>query len=113
MKSERTPANSASRTMPASGSTCEEWAVSVPGAGTVLVLAKHTTPFVATSVLYEDLASTIDAIGGLLECSENGGQMPVKANKTNSVYNSAECKATKARPDGVTIKLVWDPNYSK
>lgn len=104
---------SARWTMPASGSTCDEWAIPVPGAGTVLALAKHTTPFVATSILYEDLASTIDAIGGLLECQEYGGQMPAKVNKTNPVYTSAEYKATKARSDGITIKLVRDPNYTK
>lgn len=98
--------------MPASGNTCQEWAIPVPGAGTVLALAKHTTPFVATSVLYEDLAATIDAAGGLLECSEGGGQMPVKVNKTNPAYTSAEYKGTKARPDGITIKLVRDPNFS-
>jgi len=98
-------------TMPASGSVCEEWALPVPGAGTVLALAKHTTPFVATSVLYEDLAATIEAAGGLLECEGNGGQMPVKVNKSNSVYASAEYKATKARPEGITIKLVRDPNF--
>jgi hypothetical protein len=85
MKSEKNLANSVSRTMPACVSTCEEWAIFVPGAGTVLALAEHATPCVATSVLYEDLASTIDTIGGLLKCSENGGQMPVKVNKTNSV----------------------------
>lgn len=100
-------------TMPASGSTCQEWAISVPGAGTVLALAKHTTPFVATSVLYVDIAATIDAAGGLLECQQNGGQMPTIVNKTNPVYMSAEYKATKARPDGITIKLVRDPNFSK
>jgi hypothetical protein len=99
-------------TMPASGSACEEWAIAVPGAGTVLALAKHTTPFVATSVLYDDLASTIDAIGGILECNESGGQMPVMVNKTNPAYSSAEYKATKARPDGITIKLVRDPSFS-
>ncbi|PVI01094.1 hypothetical protein DM02DRAFT_706509 [Periconia macrospinosa] len=54
--------------MPASGSTCKEWAISVPSAGTVLALAKHTTPFVAISVLYADIAATIDAVRGLLEC---------------------------------------------
>ena len=100
-------------TMPASGSACQEWAISVPGAGTVLALAKHTTPFVATSVLYADIAATIDAVGGLLECQENGGQMPAIVNKTNLVYTLAEYKATKARSDGITIKLVRDPNFSK
>lgn len=68
-------------TMPASGSACEEWAIPVPAAGIVLALDKHTTPFVGTSILYADIAATIDDVGGLLECQENGGQMPTIVNK--------------------------------
>ncbi|KAI4953344.1 hypothetical protein J4E86_006886 [Alternaria arbusti] len=98
-------------TMPASGA-CEEWAIAVPDAGTVLALAKHSKPDVSTSILYADIAATIDAIGGLLECQSNGGQMPTMVNKTNPAYTSAEYKATKATPDGITIKLVRDPKFS-
>ena len=98
-------------TMPASGA-CEEWVIAVPDAGTVLALAKHSKPDVATSILYSDIAATIDTVGGLLECEKNGGQMSTIVNKTNPAYTSAEYKATKATPDGITIKLVRDPNFS-
>ncbi|KAL7624111.1 hypothetical protein AAE478_005668 [Parahypoxylon ruwenzoriense] len=105
-------------TMPAA-SDCAEWALPVDGAGTVLALAKHVNPVITSSVLYEDLASTID--GGpdateaqqqaaLLGCATNGGQMGVKFDASNPAYNTDEYKSTKARPDGIIIKLVRAPD---
>lgn len=102
-------------TMPAD-STCAEWGLPVDGAGTVLALAKHVDPDVTTSVLYEDLANTIDggedgenAETALLGCAANGGQMGVVFDASNPAYNTDEYKATSAQPGGIVIKLVRAP----
>ncbi|KAM0326098.1 hypothetical protein ACHAQA_006691 [Verticillium albo-atrum] len=98
--------------------TCQEWAIPLPDGATTLVLAKHVSPFVKSSVLYEDIASTID--GGeeatsaqrskaLIGCAKNGGQMGVAVNTANAAYKSAEFKASKAKADGIVIKLVKLP----
>lgn len=66
-------------TMP-SGLDCEEWAIDVPGAGTVLALAKHINPRTLSSVLLTDMADTIDGGGNstgradsLVGCGTAGG----------------------------------------
>jgi hypothetical protein len=100
---------------------CAEWSLPVSGAGSVLVLAKHINARVSSSILYEDLAATID--GGLnasdqakknslLGCGPNGGQLGVKANLTNPLYNTEEYKKSGAKPDGIIIKLVRAPKTS-
>lgn len=105
-------------TMPAD-TTCAEWALPIEGAGTVLALAKHVNPIVKTSILYEELADTIDGgddptdadiAASLSGCGVNGGQMGVVSNKSNPAYLTAEYKASKARPDGIIIKLVKAPS---
>ncbi|TQV90888.1 hypothetical protein IF1G_10409 [Cordyceps javanica] len=49
--------------MPKTAGNCPEWTLPVPDGGTVLALAKHVSPEIRSSILYEDLASAID--GGL------------------------------------------------
>jgi hypothetical protein len=98
-------------TMP-SGVECQEWAIEVPGAGTVLALAKHINPRTLSSVLLTDIADTID--GGsntnkaksLLGCGTGGGWLGVVANASNPVYNTATYKASKAKPQDIIIKIV-------
>ena len=98
-------------TMP-SGVACEEWAIEVPGAGTVLALAKHINPRTLSSVLLTDIADTID--GGtdtkkaksLLDCGTAGGWQGVVTNATNPAYNTATYKASKAKPQDIIIKIV-------
>jgi hypothetical protein len=72
-------------TMPG-GFTCQEWGIDVPGAGTVLPLAKQTGPRVTPSVLYVDIADTIDGganatpaqrSASLLGCAAQGGQIGI------------------------------------
>ncbi|KAH7010778.1 uncharacterized protein B0I36DRAFT_257296 [Microdochium trichocladiopsis] len=103
--------------MPTSN-TCQEWAIPLPEGATTLVLAKHVSPFVKSAVLYEDIASTIDGGEGatdaqraaaLMGCAVNGGQMGVAVNTKHEAYASAEFKASKAKADGVVIKLVKVP----
>ncbi|KAM0272160.1 hypothetical protein ACHAQH_008837 [Verticillium albo-atrum] len=104
-------------TMPTS-SSCQEWAIPLPEGAEILVLAKHVSPFVKSSVLYEDIASTIDGGEGataaqrakaLIGCAKNGGQMGVAVNAKNAAYSSTEFKNSKAKADGIIVKLVKVP----
>jgi hypothetical protein len=108
------PGPSARWTMP-SGLDCAEWSVDVPGAGTVLLLAKHINPRVTSSVLYTDMAATLD--GGvnataeakkdsLMGCGTGGGMVGVNVDAANPAYGTAEYKATKAKPEGIVLKVV-------
>lgn len=98
-------------TMP-SGVECQEWAIEVPGAGTVLALAKHINPRTLSSVLLTDIANTIDGgsntnkAGSLLGCGTGGGMMGVVTNATNPAYLTATYKASKAKPQDIIIKIV-------
>lgn len=98
-------------TMP-SGLECQEWAIEIPGAGTVLALAKHINPRTLSSVLLTDIANTIDGgenknkAGSLLGCGTGGGMMGVVTNATNPAYLTATYKASKAKPQDIIIKIV-------
>lgn len=97
---------------------CAEWMLPVPSGGTVLALAKHINPRVTSSVLYDDIANTID--GGefataaqreasLLGCARAGGMLGVRANTSHPAYNTAAYKDSKASPEGILIKIVRAP----
>lgn len=98
---------------------CAEWTIEVPGAGTVLVLAKHISARVKSSVLYTDIANTIDGGEGasdseiadsLLSCKTQGGQQGVLVNEDDAAYQSDDYKDSGATTDGVIIKLVRAPD---
>jgi hypothetical protein len=83
----------------------QEWTLPVPDSGTVLALAKHISPRINSSVLYMDLANTID--GGVSTSEEdkknsmlgygtNGGMIGVKTDPKNPEYATDEYKARKA-----------------
>ncbi|KAK1750484.1 hypothetical protein QBC47DRAFT_365367 [Echria macrotheca] len=103
--------------MPANANfQCEEWTIA--SEGTVMVLAKHTSARLNTTVLYEDIANTLD--GGekptdaqlkasVLGCGKNGGQVGLIYNATNAAYTSETYKAWKATPSGLVIKVVRAP----
>ncbi|KAI0377232.1 hypothetical protein F5Y04DRAFT_264927 [Hypomontagnella monticulosa] len=93
--------------MPIAGFDCQEWQLPVPAAGSVLPLAKHINPRINSTVLYTDMADTIEKT--LLGCGTNGGMVGVTADATNPAYNTDEYKATKAKPEGIIIKLVKAP----
>jgi hypothetical protein len=97
---------------------CAEWTLPVPGAGTVLALAKHIDPGIRSSILYQDLARAID--GGqdatepemnksLLGCGTHGGQYGVIANLSDPLYHTDEYKDSGAKPEGILVKLVNAP----
>lgn len=106
-------------TMPAPDLGCAEWTIPIE-AGSVLALAKHISPRVNSSVLYTDIANTID--GGvnasdkekkeslLGACGTHGGMVGVKVNKTDPAYSSAEYKKLNAKPEGIIIKIVMAPS---
>ncbi|KAK3347124.1 hypothetical protein B0T25DRAFT_593013 [Lasiosphaeria hispida] len=99
--------------LPNSNFQCEEWTIA--SEGTVLVLVKHTSARLNTTVLYEDIANTLD--GGekatadqkkssILGCGKNGGQLGLVYDKNNKAYNTETYKAWKATPSGLVIKVV-------
>ncbi|KAM3520680.1 hypothetical protein NHJ13051_006716 [Beauveria bassiana] len=88
---------------------CAEWTLPVPNGGKVLALAKHTSPWLTSSVLYEDMATAIDGDKGLLRCGKQGGQVGVVANLKNPMYNTEEYKKSGAKPEGILLKLVKAP----
>jgi len=82
---------------------------------------EQTSGRYSSSVLWEDLANTID--GGstgtrtaeslknsILGCGPtNGGMIGVQWNASNPVYKSAKYLATKAKPDNLIMKFVKEP----
>jgi hypothetical protein len=100
------------------GVDCQEWTLPISGSGTVLALAKHINPRINSSVLYEDLANTIDGgvnasekdkASSMLGCGTSGGMIGVKADPKNPEYATADYKARKYKPEGILIKLVRAP----
>lgn len=97
---------------------CSEWTLPIDDGGSVLALAKHISPRITSSILYEDLAAAID--GGkdatpeqkkaaLAGCGTHGGQYGATANTANPLYSSDEYKKSGAKPEGIIIKLVKAP----
>lgn len=103
---------------PAGDLACGEWKFDIPFAETVLVLIEQTSGRYNSSVLLEDIATTID--GGLnpttaslansiLGCGTNGGMTGVQWNSSNPIYKSAKYLAIKAKPDNLIMKVVRLP----
>lgn len=97
----------------ADGDDCPEW--SVYSHGSVLVTAKHIDPAVNSSVLFSDIANTLD--GGvsatpaqqavaLIGCGTDGGSQGVLVNVTNPAYNTSTYLAGGLTPNGLIIKVV-------
>ncbi|KAI0490351.1 hypothetical protein F4859DRAFT_508151 [Xylaria cf. heliscus] len=91
---------------------CGEW--SVYSHGTALVLAKHINNAVNSSVLFADIANTID--GGasatseqqaarIIGCGTSGGSLSVQYNASNPAYTGSSYPAGYT-PDGILIKIV-------
>lgn len=91
---------------------CGEW--SVYAHGTALATAKHINNAVNTSVLFADIANTIDGGAGatdaakaaaIIGCGTSGGSKGVVYNASNPAYHAATYPAG-ATPDGILIKIV-------
>lgn len=87
---------------------CAEW--SLFSNGSTLAVAKHLNEKIDSSVLFEDIATTIDGGGkskqGIISCLDKGGSLGVVANSSNPAYNSLDYLASGAEPDGILIKIV-------
>lgn len=92
---------------------CGEWSLYVHGS--VRVTAKHISMAVNSSVLYEDVATTIDggpdatpeqADEALIGCDTEGGSLGVLVNSTHPTYNSTAYKTLSAVTSGIVIKVV-------
>ena len=93
---------------------CGEWTIYTRG--TVRVAAKHIDPSVNSSVLYEDIANTIDggAAGNadevkkpsILDCGMDGGAFGVQANTASPAYSSDAFVAANYTASGIIIKIV-------
>ncbi|UNI23899.1 hypothetical protein JDV02_009691 [Purpureocillium takamizusanense] len=101
-------------TMPSENTPdCAEWTIFLYQS--VHALAKHIDPNVSTSVLYEDIARTID--GGesasdddkakaLISCQTSGGSLGVLVNETDPAYHTEDYKNSGYTPKGIIIKIV-------
>ena len=92
---------------------CGEW--SLYTRGSVLITAKHVDMAFNSSVLFEDIATTIDGgpnatpeqqAAALLGCATDGGSLGTIVNATNPAYTSAAYKALSAVSSGLVIKVV-------
>lgn len=92
---------------------CSEWTLYAHG--TVLVLGKHLDSTVNSSVLFSDIANTIDGGVGatpaqqaaaLIGCSTAGGSLGVVYNASNAQYNTADYLAKSYTPSGILVKIV-------
>lgn len=91
---------------------CAEW--DIYNHETVLALAKHIDSKKNSSVLFEDIARTID--GGsasdddkkkaIIGCLSSGGSLGVLVNETNPSYHSHEYEKSGYTTEGIVIKIV-------
>ncbi|KAI1771427.1 hypothetical protein F4818DRAFT_204031 [Hypoxylon cercidicola] len=90
---------------------CGEW--SLYSRGTVAAYAKHLDNEVDSSVLFEDIATTID--GGettaahkasIVDCLTEGGSLGVLVNATHPAYSAATYTSAGYTPNGILIKIV-------
>ncbi|KAM7191244.1 hypothetical protein V8F20_009422 [Naviculisporaceae sp. PSN 640] len=94
---------------------CGEW--SVYSYGTALAVAKKINNTINASVLFADIATTID--GGvnptpdskansiLYGCGDAGGSLGVRVNASAPIYKSTTSYPAGYVPDGIVIKVVW------
>lgn len=91
---------------------CAEW--SLYSHKSALALAKHIDSSKNSSVLFEDIATTVD--GGakatdpekqaaIIGCLSSGGLLGVQANVKNPIYTSDKYKAAHSSPDRVSVKV--------
>ncbi|OIW25391.1 hypothetical protein CONLIGDRAFT_685237 [Coniochaeta ligniaria NRRL 30616] len=90
---------------------CAEWTLYTRGSA--LALAKHVDPAVNTSVLFDDMATTIDGGGdtatdaqkraAIIGCLSDDGSLGVVVNATNPAYVTEEYVASGYQPDPTAI----------
>lgn len=99
------------------GDDCPEW--SLYSHGSVLITAKHLNSAVNSSVLYADIATTIDGgsaataaqqAAALIGCGTDGGSEGVLVNTTNPAYNTSTYLAAGYTSQGILVKVVASGN---
>lgn len=94
----------------ATASDCGEWSLFTRG--TAQAVAKKIDMSFDSSVLYEEIANTIDGgVGfikrnGLWECGEDGGSYGVQVNSEAAAYTTPAYLAAGYKPAGIIIKIV-------
>ena len=98
----------------ADAADCAEWSVYTHG--TVLVTAKHINSTLNSSVLFSDIANTLDGgasatttqqAAAIIGCGTTGGALGVQYNASNVEYNSsASTYPVGYTPDGILVKVV-------
>ncbi|KFY05269.1 hypothetical protein O988_00132 [Pseudogymnoascus sp. VKM F-3808] len=95
---------------------CDEWTLYQHG--TVLALAKHIDSSLNSSVLFADIANTIDGganatpeqqLEAIIGCATDGGSFGVVYDATNPQYNTADYLANNYTPEGILVKIVTAP----
>ncbi|KAL1901067.1 hypothetical protein Sste5346_002134 [Sporothrix stenoceras] len=83
---------------------------------TARIKVKHIDPVHNSSVLYEDIANTLDGgvnatddqMGAVLfGCGANGGSMGVVVNATHPTYNSSYFAYQHAVTSGIIVKVMF------
>jgi hypothetical protein len=91
---------------------CDEW--TIYSHGTVQAIAKHINTTLNTSVLFADIANTIDGGAGasaaqkaaaLIGCGTDGGSLGVIYNASNPAYLASTYPAGYT-PAGILVKIV-------
>ena len=99
------------------GDDCPEW--SLYSHGSVLITANYLNSALNSSVLYADIAPTIDGrsaataaqqAAALIGCGTDGGSEGVLVNTTNPAYNTATYLAAGYTPQGILVKVVASGN---
>lgn len=92
---------------------CAEWTLYAHG--TVLATAKHLNSTFNSSVLFSDIANTIDGGSGataaqqadaIIGCAAAGGSLGVVYNASNPQYLAAAYLADDYTPAGIVVKIV-------
>ncbi|CAH0056957.1 unnamed protein product [Clonostachys solani] len=92
---------------------CGEW--SLYSRGTAMAVAKHVDNTVNTSVLFADIARTIDGganatpeqkAGAIIGCLTSGGSLGVQVNTSAPAYTASSYPAGYVT-SGIVVKIVW------
>jgi hypothetical protein len=91
---------------------CDEW--TIYSHGSVMAIAKHLDSSLNSSVLFADIANTIDGgakataaqqAAALIGCGTDGGSLGVVYNASNPAYTASTYPAG-STPAGILIKIV-------
>lgn len=97
----------------ADAADCAEW--TLYSHGSAMATAKHIDSSLNSSVLFEDIATTIDGgvganatqkAGAIIGCLASGGTLGVQVNATNAAYTASAYTGAGYVTGGIMIKIV-------